>query len=90
MVLIYKSLKLAQWFWRRIFLNSFVFLLFRNYLPLEKDVVFHLNKFEGPSPKDALYQVLVEIGTVVLEKEMKMWNIYRQTDGRTDGQKEAT
>ena len=30
-------LKLAQWFWRRRFLNfDNVFLLFRNYLPLEK------------------------------------------------------
>ena len=78
----------AHWFWKRKFLNSFVFLLFRNYLPLEKDVVFYLNKSESPSPKDALCEVLVEI--VVVEKEMKMWNIYRQTDGRTDGQKEAT
>ena len=28
---------------------------------------------------------LVEIGLVVLEKKMKMWKVYRQTDGRTDG-----
>ena len=28
---------------------------------------------------------LVEIGPVVLEKKMKMWKVYRQTDGRTDG-----
>ena len=26
---------------------------------------------------------LVEIGKVVLEKKMKMWKVYRQTDGRT-------
>ena len=26
---------------------------------------------------------LVEIGPVVLEKKMKMWKVYRQTDGRT-------
>ena len=31
-------LKLAQWFWRRRYLNFVnVFSLFRNYLPLEKD-----------------------------------------------------
>ena len=52
------SLKLAQWFWRRRFLNVVnVFLLFRNYLPLEKGVALHLKKFESPSPKDALCQV---------------------------------
>ena len=28
---------------------------------------------------------LVEIGPVVLEKKMKMWKVYRQTDRRTDG-----
>ena len=33
-----------------IFLN--VFLLLRNYLPLEKDEALHLNKLESPSPKD--------------------------------------
>ena len=51
-------LKLAQWFWRRRFFNFVnVFLLFRNYLPLEKGGVLHLNKLESPSPKDALCQV---------------------------------
>ena len=40
-------LKLAQWFWRRRILNVLnVFLLFRNYLPFEKGVALHLNKFE--------------------------------------------
>ena len=34
-----------------------VFLLFRNYLPFEKGGALHLNKFESPSPKDALCQV---------------------------------
>ena len=33
-----------------------VFLLFRNYFPLEKSVPRHLNKLESPSPKDALAQ----------------------------------
>ena len=38
-------LKLAQWFRRRIFLNFVnVFLLFCNYLPLEKGRALHLNK----------------------------------------------
>ena len=48
-------LKLAQWFWRRRFLNlSNVFLLFPNHLPMDKNTVLHLNKLESPSPKDAL------------------------------------
>ena len=48
-------LKLAQWFWRRRFLNFVnVFTLFLNYLPLEKGGVLQLNKLESPSPDDAL------------------------------------
>ena len=51
-------LKLTWWVFRRRFLNFIiVFSLFRNYLPLEKGVSLHLNKFESPSPKDALCQV---------------------------------
>ena len=47
-------LKLAQWFWRRRFLNFVnIFSLFFNYLPLKKGAL-HLNKLESPSPKDAL------------------------------------
>ena len=48
-----------------------VFLLFRNYLPLDKSL--HLNKLESPSSKD-----LVEIGTVGLEKTIFTFhhNIY--------------
>ena len=62
-------LKLAQWFWRgEFFYFVNVFLLFCNYLPLEKGGVLHLNKLESPSPKDALW--LVEIGPVVLEKKI--------------------
>ena len=46
-------LKSAQWFWRRRFLNFVnLFLLFRYYLPLEKDRALHLNKPDSPSPKD--------------------------------------
>ena len=65
--------KLAPWFWRRRFLNFVnVFLLYHNYLPLEKDVALPLNKYESPSTKDTLYQLsLVEIGPLVLEKIFK-------------------
>ena len=64
---------MVQQFWRRFFFYFvYVFLLFRNYLPLEKGGA-HLNKLESPSPKDVLCQgcfvpSFVEHGPVVLEK----------------------
>ena len=39
-----------------------------NYPLFEKCVVLHLNKLEFNSPKDALCQIWLEIGPVVLEK----------------------
>ena len=54
--------KLAQWFWRRRFLNFVnVFSLFRNNLPLEKGRALHLKKLESTSPNDALCQVWVKL-----------------------------
>ena len=51
-------LKLAQWFWRRRFLNDPTpFLHFCNYLPLEEELALYLNKLEFPSFKDNVYQV---------------------------------
>ena len=51
-------LKLAQWFWKRRFLNfDNVFFVFCNYLPLEKGGALHLNKLKSSSPKDALCQL---------------------------------
>ena len=50
---------------------NIVFLLFCNYLPLEKGGGgLHLNKFKSPSPKEALCHCakFVDIGPVVLEK----------------------
>jgi hypothetical protein len=51
-------LKLAQWLWRRRFLNdSTLFLDFCDYLPFEKDLALDLHNFEFPLPKDDLCQV---------------------------------
>ena len=51
-------LTLAHLFWRKRFLNFVnVFLPSPYYLPLEKGVVLHINKFESPSHKDDLCQV---------------------------------
>ena len=45
-------LKLAKWFWRRIFFNSVnVFSLFHNNIPLEKGGALFWNKFESPHPR---------------------------------------
>ena len=55
-------LQLAQLFWRRRFLNFVkIFLLFRNYLPLEKGRAFYLKKLESPLPKGALCQVWLKL-----------------------------
>ena len=56
------------------FVNLKVFLLFRYYLPSEKGMAFHFNKLEFPLPKDALWQVWLKFGPVVLEK-IKMWKV---------------
>ena len=46
---------------------------FHNYILFEKGVALYFNRFESPFLKDALCMPsLVEIGRVVLEKEMKM------------------
>ena len=37
-----------------------------------------------PFTQGCLVPSLVEIGPLVLEKKMKMWEVYRQTDGQTD------
>jgi hypothetical protein len=41
--------------------NFFLNLLFRYYLPLEKDYSFGLNKLESPSPKNDLCQVWLKL-----------------------------
>ena len=57
-------LKLAQWFWRRDFLNFvnvFSLHVFCNNLPLEMGGALHLNKLESPSHNDALWQVWLKL-----------------------------
>ena len=58
-----------------------VFLLFRNYLPLKRGVVLHLNKFEFHLPKDALWQVWLKLAQWFL----RIWKCEEKyTDSRTD------
>ena len=70
-------LKLAQWFWRRGFLNFVnVLSLFRNYLLLEKGRDLHLNKLESPSSKDALCQVWLKLGQWFLRRRFLISSMY--------------
>ena len=55
---------LRVWYWNwpsgsRDFVN--VFWLFRNYLPLEKELTHHLNKLESASAEEALCQVWLKL-----------------------------
>ena len=69
-------LKLAQWFWRRRFLNFVnVFFLFRKYLPLEKAGALYLNKLESPSPKNALCQVWLKLTQWFWRRFLDIFNI---------------
>ena len=70
-------LKLAQWFWKRRFFNFVnVFSLIRYYLPLERDGALHWNKFESPSPKDALCQVWLYWVSGSVEKDFLISSMY--------------
>ena len=42
-----------------------------------------------PSIHGCFVPCLVEIGPVVLEKKLKMWKVYRQTDRQTDDRQQA-
>ena len=57
------------------------------------NVALHLNKsFEQtwfPNTQECFVPSLVEIDAVVLEKKMKMWKVYRQTDKQTDKQTDS-
>ena len=57
------------------------FLLFRNYLPLEKGEDLYLNKLESPSPKDALCQVWLKLAQWFWRRR---WKCEKFTDGQTD------
>ena len=54
--------KLAQWFWKRRFLNFIdVSLVLHNYLPLVKGMAHQVNKLESSSPKDTLCHVWLKL-----------------------------
>ena len=64
-----RLVEIAQWFRRGRFFNFInVFLLFHNYLPLEKGRALYLNKLESPSPKKALCQVWLKLALWFLRR----------------------
>ena len=63
-------LKLAKWLWRR-FLNAVnVFLVLLNYLPLVKGCGHSFEQYQIPFTQGCFVPRLIEIDTVVLEKEI--------------------
>jgi hypothetical protein len=70
-------LKLAQWFWRRTFLNDPTpFLHLCDCLPLEEDLALYLNKLEFPSPKDNVYQVCLNLAHRFWRRFFKIFSVF--------------
>ena len=55
--------------------NFIVFLLFRNYFPLQKSIALCLNKRESALHTDALCQFLLKLA-VVLEKRSFLFSLF--------------
>ena len=80
-------LKLAQWFWRRRFFNFVnVFLLFRNYLPLEKGGSFICSNLSPLHPRMhcAKFGRNWPSGFGEEDENAKSLQTDRQIDGQTD------
>jgi hypothetical protein len=74
---LYPRMILAQWFWRRRFLNDPTqFLHFCDYLPFEEDLVLYLNKLESASPKDNLYQVWLNLACWFWRRFLKNFSVF--------------
>ena len=58
----------------------YVFSLFHNYLPLERDGGPSFQQTWIPFTLGCFVPSLVEIGPVVLEKKIKMWKVYENND----------
>ena len=76
-------LKLAQLFWIKKIFKSCQFIFINSQLsPLWEGRGPSFEQTWIPFTQGYFVSSLAEIGPVVLEKKMKMWKVYRQTDGR--------
>ena len=73
-------MKLAKRLWRSFLSFVDIFSLFRTYFPLEKSLALYLKTF-NPLHLKMLCVQFVAIGSVVLEKKIKIWKVYRRTTG---------
>jgi hypothetical protein len=78
-------LKLACWLWRRFLKIFIVFLLFCDYLTLEKGNPLHLNNLESPSPKDDLWKVWLKLAQWLWRRNRKCKSL--QTDDQNSSLK---
>ena len=77
------AVEIGPLFLEKKFLNFVnVFLLFLYHLPFRKKVAPSFEETWIPFTQGCFVPSFVEIGPVVLEKKMKMWKVYRRTDGR--------
>ena len=67
-----------------------VFYLFGNYPPLEKDGALHLNKYESPSPKDALCQVWLKLVWWFWRRRWKCEKFSTMTTDKTNWSEKLT
>ena len=65
-------LKLAQWFWRKRFLNFAILYL----SPLGTESALHLNKLKSPSPKDTLGQISLKLAKWFLRRRFFIYFQY--------------
>jgi hypothetical protein len=75
-------LKLSFWFWRRFLKKFSVFLLFCDYLPLEKGQSPLFEQFRIPSPKDDLNQVWLKLAQWFWTRSRKCKSFSRRTEGQ--------
>ena len=78
-------LKLAQWFWNRIFKkNSSIYFRYFVIISLDKGGVLHLNKLEYPPPMNVLYQVWMKLAHWFWRRRKFAKFTDRWTDRQTD------
>ena len=78
-----KLVEIGPGFWRRRFLNfSMYFCFFINIYPWKRMWSFIWTKLNSLHPRMLKVSSLVDIGSVVLGKKIKMWKVYRWMDNR--------